>query len=44
MFGLLLEDECGEEGDDFFWFVVCEDVFQDKFGQDEFVGRVDLVK
>jgi len=43
VFGLFLKDECGEESYDFFWFIICEDIFKDKFGQDEFVGGVDLV-
>lgn len=40
--GLFLEDEAGEEGDDFFGFVCCECILEDEFGEDEFVGGVDL--
>jgi hypothetical protein len=40
--GFLLEDEGGEERDDFFGRVVCENVFEDEFGEDELVGGVDL--
>lgn len=39
--GLFLEYECGEQGDDLFGSVVCQDVFEDEFGQDELVGGVD---
>lgn len=37
-----MEDECGEECDDFFGFVFGEDVLEDQLGEDEFVGGVDL--
>ena len=40
--GLLLEDEGGEQGDDFLWLVVGEDVVEDEFGQDQLVGGVNL--
>jgi len=32
--GSFLEDEGGEEGDDFFGLVVCQDVFEDELGED----------
>jgi hypothetical protein len=37
-----LEDEGGEEGDDFGGFVVGEDVVEDELCEDELVCRVDL--
>ena len=40
--GFLLEDEGGEEGDDFFWRVGAEGVLEDELGEDELVGGVDL--
>jgi hypothetical protein len=42
--GFLLEDEGGKQGNDFFGGVVCEHVFEDEFGEDEFVSRVDLTQ
>lgn len=41
-FGLLLEDEAGEERGNFFGVVRRERVLEDKLGQDELVRRVDL--
>ena len=40
--GLFLEDEGGEERDDFFGRVGPEGVLEDELGEDEFVGGVDL--
>ena len=40
--GLFLEDEAGEEGDDFLWLVVSQCVLEDELRQNELVGRVDL--
>ena len=40
--GLLLEDEGGEERDDFGRREVGEHVFEDELGEDELVGAVDL--
>jgi hypothetical protein len=37
-----LEDESGEEGYDFFGLVLCEDVLEDQFCEDELVGGVNL--
>lgn len=38
-----MENKCGEESDDFFWFILSENILQNELGKDEFVSRVDLV-
>lgn len=42
--GLLLEDKGGEQGDDLFGLEVCEDVFEDEFGEHELVCGMYLVR
>lgn len=41
---LLLEDKAGEKGNDLFRLIRGESVLQDELGEDELVGRVDLVR
>lgn len=40
--GFFLKDEGGEKGDDFFRLVFCKYIFEDEFGENKLVGRVNL--